>query len=162
MIIGRIERIGTIKQSFELTTHLIIIDGRSEYDYIGIVHFGHDCGGIIVDNAVLCFLTGETSFAETDVFSLIVIFSTSFPASEAPLANASAKDSESLRKRRLDDMTNTFFIVLFLYYFIPYLYTLSKIDVQSSPSFSENHPDCKHLMLKSDCTPSLKISTTLS
>ena len=68
MIIGRIERIGTIKQSFELTTHLIIIDGRSEYDYIGILHFGHDCGGIIVDNAVLCFLTGETSFAETDVF----------------------------------------------------------------------------------------------
>lgn len=119
MIIGRIERIGTIKQSFELTTHLIIIDGRSEYDYIGIVHFGHDCGGIIVDNAVLCFLTGETSFAETDVFSLIVIFSTSFPASEAPLANASAKDSESLRKRRLDDMTNTF--SLFCFYIILFL-----------------------------------------
>ena len=29
-------------------------------------------------------------------------------------------------------MTNTFFIVLFLYYSILYLYTLSKIDVQSS------------------------------
>lgn len=74
MIIGRIERIGTVKQGFELTAHLIIINGRSEYDYIGIVHFGHDSGGIIVDNTTLCFLAGETPFAETDIFSLSVIF----------------------------------------------------------------------------------------
>src|SRR5699024_9491573 len=60
-IVGIVKRIATVYHRFHLSADAVIVDRRSPYDHIGIVHLFYNGIGIILDDATVRLAASQTS-----------------------------------------------------------------------------------------------------